>query len=252
MANESATNNVLYFPYISVPSSVWFTRMLLYWDKVGSIVPRDYPWYDVESETADDYMCYLATALGRLPDLQFTPVTDQVRCLNSLAGRSPNRLTNREIAVMRLELLEETLPAPSAPLKASEIQLFKNRHGGHLTRFRRSIELELTNLASYTDPHLRETRLALIKDQMREEVADIRSKMRQHGWTKLVLGNLCGLLAAIPGMSPVPKLINAVYKAFGDTGSFDEKSPLAYAAYADKDLLDRWRRRIVRWRRSDS
>lgn len=35
-------NNVLYFPYISVPSSVWFTRILLYWDKVGSIVPYDY------------------------------------------------------------------------------------------------------------------------------------------------------------------------------------------------------------------
>lgn len=30
---------VLYFPYISVPESAWFTRVLLYWDEVGSIVP---------------------------------------------------------------------------------------------------------------------------------------------------------------------------------------------------------------------
>jgi hypothetical protein len=33
---------VLYFPYISVPDDAWFTRVLLYWDKVGSIVPAPY------------------------------------------------------------------------------------------------------------------------------------------------------------------------------------------------------------------
>jgi hypothetical protein len=33
------TDNALYFPYIRVPHSEWFTRVLLYWDKVGSIVP---------------------------------------------------------------------------------------------------------------------------------------------------------------------------------------------------------------------
>lgn len=32
-------NRVLYFPYMSVPSSEWFTRVLLYWDEVGTIVP---------------------------------------------------------------------------------------------------------------------------------------------------------------------------------------------------------------------
>lgn len=30
----------LYFPYISVPQSSWFTRVLLYWDGVASVVPR--------------------------------------------------------------------------------------------------------------------------------------------------------------------------------------------------------------------
>lgn len=31
--------NALYFPYISVPSSVWTTQAILYWDKLASIVP---------------------------------------------------------------------------------------------------------------------------------------------------------------------------------------------------------------------
>ena len=32
----------LYFPYIEVPQSPWFTQLLLYWDKVGAIVPYEY------------------------------------------------------------------------------------------------------------------------------------------------------------------------------------------------------------------
>lgn len=32
---------VLYFPYIRVPDNEWFTRVLLYWDQVGSIIPEE-------------------------------------------------------------------------------------------------------------------------------------------------------------------------------------------------------------------
>jgi hypothetical protein len=33
------TRKALYFPYIRTPEDAWFTRVLLYWDIVGSIVP---------------------------------------------------------------------------------------------------------------------------------------------------------------------------------------------------------------------
>lgn len=36
------SSNALYYPYIQVPESPWFTRVLLYWDRVGAIVPNDY------------------------------------------------------------------------------------------------------------------------------------------------------------------------------------------------------------------
>lgn len=32
-------SGALYFPYISTPDDAWFTRVLLYWDTVGTIVP---------------------------------------------------------------------------------------------------------------------------------------------------------------------------------------------------------------------
>lgn len=33
---------VLYYPYIRVPEDAWFTRVLLYWDEVATIVPSGY------------------------------------------------------------------------------------------------------------------------------------------------------------------------------------------------------------------
>ena len=36
------SSNALYYPYIRVPESPWFTRVLLYWDRVGAIVPSEY------------------------------------------------------------------------------------------------------------------------------------------------------------------------------------------------------------------
>lgn len=35
-------DNAIFFPYINVPNSAWLTRILLYWDKVNSIVPIEY------------------------------------------------------------------------------------------------------------------------------------------------------------------------------------------------------------------
>lgn len=319
-------NNVLYFPYISVPSSAWFTRILLYWDTVGSIVPydyienpemhdeytrsliqanlvtqvmpgmhlyripnltdsfinyleslgpgldqrrtvftrtkpvhihiekmdnlgpeleemglavcRDYPWYDVEGQTADDYMSYLSTVLGRLPELQFTPVTDQIRCLNTLTSIGfSNNFLHRELNRLRLQILEEALPAPSTSLEAADIELFKGRYGDQLSRFRRNIELELTTLVDINEPYLQQRRMDLLKERIREETADIRNKMERHGWRNLVFGKLCALLGFVPGIGTVPKLINAVYKAFAGNESFDQKSPLAYAAFAQRKLL---------------
>ncbi|MDD5082585.1 MAG: hypothetical protein PHU08_04355 [Dehalococcoidales bacterium] len=38
-------NNVLYYPYINLPQTEWLTRMLLYYEKVGTITPPIYKTY---------------------------------------------------------------------------------------------------------------------------------------------------------------------------------------------------------------
>jgi len=35
-------SRAIYYPYIKVPQSSWFTRVLLYWDEVGAIVPYEF------------------------------------------------------------------------------------------------------------------------------------------------------------------------------------------------------------------
>src|SRR5262249_48314870 len=41
-----AMDRVLYFPYINVPRSEWFTRVLLYWDSIGCILPEESQPYE--------------------------------------------------------------------------------------------------------------------------------------------------------------------------------------------------------------
>lgn len=35
-------HNLLYYPYINLPQTDWTIRTLLYYDKIGSIVPQQY------------------------------------------------------------------------------------------------------------------------------------------------------------------------------------------------------------------
>lgn len=42
----------LYFPHIAIPNSAWTTQALLYWDKVATIIPRDFMH---DPEPLDDF-----------------------------------------------------------------------------------------------------------------------------------------------------------------------------------------------------
>lgn len=62
--NLYRSENTLYFPYIRVPDNGWFTRVLLYWDRAGSIVPKTVP--------RDDFPPHMQELLevGLLEDVQ--------------------------------------------------------------------------------------------------------------------------------------------------------------------------------------
>lgn len=322
-------NKVLYFPHINVPNSMWLTRMLLYWDEVGAIIPYDYiedpyklndhtrslikallikqvipgsyiwkipsfkksfinyleslgkdklknrrksfkhgshsrihiekmnelelafndmdlakrekrhsPWWNVENETAREFMAYLAATLGKLEDLQYAPITDEIIHLEHFLYASSSDTSSEEIvSSLRLQILEDIFPAPDTPLQASEISEFKGKHGDKLSRFRRRVERDIIDIADISDSELRKKRLELFKEESKEAIEEIKKEMSKFGFKQLKLGKLGSIISSIPGVSPLFGLANAVCNAF-EKDEFSKVDPaFLYAAYAQKEIL---------------
>jgi hypothetical protein len=318
-------NKVLYFPYIRVPKSEWLTRMLLYWDEVGTIVPYEYiespdrlgehtrslvehclvtqvipgmyidtvpqfveafynylrglgdqleqrrerfdnnetfqihiekldqvgellkdeglaclhgyPWYHVEIETGHDFMCYLATVLGKLDKVRAIPVTDSHKYLSRYLRSGVGTVDlERQLGSLRLEILERIFPSPKRPLTAGKLGQFKEKHGDKLRRLRRAVERELTVLADISEPSLRSRRLEIFLDEADQEIQEICSRMEETGFGEIVFGKFCAVMAAIPGSSAIFGLANALYGAFGGGPAYERPSEFAYAAYAQAEL----------------
>lgn len=318
--------NALYFPYISVPKSTWFTRILLYWDKVGAIIPSDYiykpealgehtrslierglvnqifpgdylnsipqfvssfedylnglgtdldqrrrmfqnnntfrihmekmgpiedllreqglasveryPWFNVEANTADEFMAYLAGCLGQLTEIRSIPITDNESNLDVLIKSQSNASSiDKERNILRMEILKRVFPAPNYPLTAEQIENFKMNHGDKLRCFRRDVEREILSVAELQDPSRRAERLRLFEDEVQERVEEIQRALKESGYGDTILGKLCTVIGAIPGAHYVFGLANAIYGAFGKKNEPTPASPIAYAAYAQVELL---------------
>ena len=265
-------NKVLYFPYINVPNSAWFTRMLLYWDEVGAIVPHDfienpeklgehtrslvqeclvkqvipqdhlynipsfkdsflkyinslkkniierrrtsfrkgnnsnihiekmdgleyelsdmglaqefhYPWWFIEVDTGREFMAYLAATLGKLPDLQLDPISDDIEHLqNFLYSSRSAESDHKKISNLRLEILEDIFPSPKEPLKAVEISNFKEQHSDKLKAFRIKVEKEIIDIAVIESEELRKRRLELFKEESKDAIKEIIDAMKISGF----------------------------------------------------------------------
>ena len=319
-------NKILYFPYINVPDTAWFSRMLLYWDEVGSIIPYDfikdpdklsnhtrelikerlikqvipdqflwkipnfresfinyltqlkpsvlnkrkesfknrlmfkihiekmdgieidlvklklaekidYSWYYVEKDTAIEFMSYLAATLGKLSELDFAPTTDNVSYLNKFLSSSIDISTERNLEELRLEILNEILPAPNHSITAFEIKHFKNKYYDDLKTFRNNIERELITIADIIDPELKKRRIELFKDESKDQIELIIEAMRKSGFRGIGLSKIGSIVSSIPGVSSLVGLANAVIDAFRKD-EFSRINPnFLYAAFAQKKLL---------------
>lgn len=309
---------VLYFPYISIPKSQWLTQMLLYWDRVASIVPYDfiqrpellqpymralvqedlvrqvipaqytysipsfdsafvayldgltdgdarrgrcatgsvtpvhvekmndigdalvsrglatrqrYPWYDVERDTADDFMSYLACALGQLDPVDACPMTDQVSYLRRFCRSGvPTADVDAQLAALRIEVLEAILPVPSTEVAPLEIRSFKDRHGPALSDFRRRVERELIAAAALSDPALRSRQLGLFQQEAEDEILRIQSLTAGRGWQ--MARAAVSVVGAVPGVSQLFGLAAAVWEAVGGREGASPSREFAYAACA--------------------
>lgn len=330
--NETViAKRALYYPYINAPDSPWFTRVLLYWDKVAAIIPLQFlhepeklepqmqgyvkagliepvvpgaftwelpnfdgaflrhldfrasrdprpreewprvhmeklqelgghlcerglakregewsPWFFVETQTAIEFMTYLAVVLGRMPTVDCAPITNEPVGFSTLIGKWPERL-----APLRTEMLEEILPTPSASVRPEELAEFKMEHGKELASFRSEVEQRISEIAAITDDEWRQHRKATILAGMQEQRDALSEKIRkQKGWSAVSFGTLCAVAKAgidlLTGgsLGPVKASLSvapAVVDAFKGSSVTTSDGPMAYAALAH-DRAAEWYR----------
>ncbi|MBU2805801.1 hypothetical protein HF668_11735 [Acidithiobacillus ferridurans] len=336
------SNNVLYFPYIDVPSTSWTTQAILYWDKLASIIPMDHlhnparmdkltrellseglveavvpgmyihqvskfdecfiefvetrvlpnrrrsrpsktplpvtrihaekmgqipdflvdsglatqlglAWYEVDTLLANQFMAYLATVLGALPDVNATPITDQAQFAVALGSKRPAAKRDGALHTFKARdvVLKSLLPIPNGPIDFGRLIKFKERHGHLLPSLRAKIEAHCADISLLQES---ETRVflteAFIRD-CKDHVAEIEAAMRP-SFASVAFGSLAPLFGAgltfqateqgnVLGYAGATfSLVGAAYLAISSIrGSrlTQEAKPLAYIARARNELL---------------
>ncbi len=194
-----------------------------------------YPWFDVERETADDFMSYLAVSLGQLEAIDSTPVTDDRGYLSRFSRAGvPNADVTTQLELLRVQVLDQVLPVPSHSVEPSRIRAFKERFQSELGDFRRRVERELIEAASISHPTLRERRLEIFFEEAEAGVQQIQEAMRGAGW-KTGRTSL-SVLAAIPGVTPLLGLAGALWDAVSGGSPRQMPREFAYAAHARSQL----------------
>jgi len=206
-------------------------------DLVGRHLARraEYPWYDVEWDTAHDFMSYLATTLGQLAAVDSAPITDKAAYLVRFSRAGVRHADiERQLDLLRTQVLDRILPVPRRPIDPKAIRAFKDRHATELNDFRLRVERELIAAASIADPALRRRHLDLFVDEAEERIGEIETAMRSAGWSTARAG--LSVVAAIPGVSPLLGLAGAVWDAVTRGGPRRASVDFAYAAHVRAEL----------------
>jgi hypothetical protein len=195
-----------------------------------------YPWFDVERETADDFMCYLAICLGQAPGVDALPITDTSHGLDRLlsAGVASPDL-DAQLQPLRMQVLEKILPVPVEVIDPAALRRFKDKHGEALGHFRQRVEEELVRLADIQDVSRRERGIALFVERARAETEEILRWMKEARW-KGGVANIGGIISAVPGVTPVLGLLNAFREALIGGAPLPPARDFAYAAHLQATL----------------
>lgn len=206
-----------------------------------------YPWYEVERLTADLFMAYLASVLGKSEHLQMEPITDHAKSLFVYSTSPENVSSPTDILHdLRIGVLEGILPAPAVGIPVSDLVEFKNRHCDSLSAFRRHIESSLIDIALISNKDLRDEKVRLFRDGLREQIDEIRARMHERHWPPIVLGAVaaamplagtlatCNIPLALLGLPPIAIAIYSAYSGKQRKQREILSSPLAYAALVDE------------------
>lgn len=176
-------------------------------------------WYDIDIFTANQFMAYLASVLGKLPTIESEPITDSIQNLNSFSTPEyQNGKISQEIDELRIIMLKDILPAPRGVINPEKLAEFKAEHNMELANFRREIENVLHDVAEIENPIYKSERIDRFKLDIRDEVENLSKQMKSNGWRRITYGNFIGYSSLVFGVATFiasPNLIGAAAAAFG-------------------------------------
>jgi hypothetical protein len=198
--------------------------------------PGAEPWYEVEVDTANDFMSYLAAALGQVATVDSSPVTDGAEYLNRFmhAGVAQDQVI-QQLQVLRIQILERVLPVPSHTIEPAKIRDFKDRHAQLLGDFRRRVERELIAVAALPNEALKQQQLDIFFEECAVRIEEIEAAMDNAKW-KTIRGGFSVLAALAGGVTPLFGLAAALWNALSEGRSEVVARDFAYAAYARTEL----------------
>ena len=217
--------------------------------------PEHATWFEVEKQTAELLMAYLASIVARSEEHDTDPITDRPECLaafehvrghDGAAGGVVN-----ETDPVRTHILRGILPAPAETVSVQDLADFKARHGAALVAFRRTIEQRVLAVAAIDDTRFRARQIDLVTEELQAEVREIGERMRERRWRRIGLGTIGAVVGAGFALADAAlnngslaitggsiSLVSAVWGAFCGARTPEDllRRPLAYAAFAERDL----------------
>ncbi|KTB48979.1 hypothetical protein DEALK_18260 [Dehalogenimonas alkenigignens] len=161
--------------------------------ELGVASPANYPWYEMDSWVANAFMSYLACVLGSLPEVNSVPITNEESCFQVLGAGGYKQYARLDSH--RRVILEDLFPFPMGDIDIPSIIKFKQKHGAQLDRFRNKIEGLCVDLSVIAESDLREQRSQAITQELREEIDDISSRLRE-SWGEVVFLDILPILGA--------------------------------------------------------
>jgi|GEM_PF-4494521 len=198
-----------------------------------AIRPKDLsiPGFYVERKTALQYLFYLAFVLGKTGDTKSTPIADR---FDWFQKKSDIVLDSTSQEAMTFQFLKDIFPVPQAPLSATQIVRFKQRHGAQLLRFRRRIEKDLMILSMLKEPDAIEDYNNEVIKSTKEEKEEIHALMEKSGFGTIRGEKIVAVKAPSNGAAR-SGLISAIRNALPNQEIGVDTAPMAYVVFPLND-----------------
>jgi hypothetical protein len=201
-------------------------------------------WIEMEAYTANQYMAYLASCLGRLPEINSTPITDNDFNFQSI---DPEYFrVQAEINAMRGIVLNDIFPSPERVIAPEDIIDFKRDHHNELNSFRNRIEHFLIETAAIRDDTIRSLMVDQFKMENQDVLRALEEGMQSRRWGNITWGRFLayapGLVALLGFPNPLAiaggilGLASAVCRDYTNRRGDDlrRENPMAYAMMAGR------------------